>query len=143
MRQKPIAAYMENMTRMLLLAHPNLTPAEAEAWVKNKIDERLHRPKIWGLKHKSYGNSSEELTDLLTLTQKHAGNIISPNGCVYMSSDRKVSMIANMIRDMMKNRKREKKAMLKSLVLKYLCKTFFLLLKIVFNSVLVHKTDIM
>ena len=113
MRQKPIAAYMENMTRMLLLAHPNLTPAEAEAWVKNKIDERLHRPKIWGLKHKSYGNSSEELTDLLTLTQKHAGNIISPNGCVYMSSDRKVSMIANMIRDMMKNRKREKKAMLK------------------------------
>lgn len=111
-RTKLTEAYLANMVTMLHANYPDVPIPQLEEFVKQQVLSHMKRPKVTLIHQKSPGNPVLETQDLWNLFHKHANNIIAPNGCIYQSSSKKVSVISQMVIDMLAARKKEKKQML-------------------------------
>lgn len=114
MRTKVTEEYLYNMTQMLCKLYPNIDKSKITNFIKQIVIEKITRPKVTYIQYPSYGNSKVVTSDLLDLIHKHASNIITPNGCIYLSQDKKISTISKMIDAKLSERKAVKKKMLKA-----------------------------
>lgn len=114
-REKPLAAYVAQMTSYIKLQHPDVPEDRIREIVRKKVTERLERPKVTLLDHPVYGDVVKVEVDLLEHTHGKMGNrIIVPSGTVYELPSVKLSPIKKQMGKNIKLRKKYKELMLEA-----------------------------
>ena len=105
---------VDHMVTFLSRLYPNISHGELEARVRNICRDRYKPKTLIHVNQVRYGENEIVAEDLVTFFERQRDRIMTPNGCVYKSTDEQVGIVPKLVTAKLKERSVHKKAQLKA-----------------------------